>query len=455
MSLIQIVAKLGICLLFSGALMVGSQTAMAQDDPVGHIIIATSELKAIGGSAGERLLKRRSPVYQGDTLITGVGGKAQVRFIDGTIMTLMADTSFRVDKYSMQARGDDRNAVSTSLIKGGLRSITGSIAKQSPEAFKVETDIATIGIRGTDFGVLKIQGKREGVFYWASKDTVVGSNENGSLCAGVGCATDHVFVSKDDGFQPVSDEQASAIMTGLGLVDNSEDFGDFFAELTDPDGDGYGGGDFGDPPNLIVDLVDQWHSVGEDVADFLQPTTGLTGSKTYSNDFASTGAGAMVGVRKVMIGPITVSNPYVLTYNLNNINWAGGFTVNFDNNTMTQTNNIKFNVNEVNSFAGVGFKTFTGGTFEVTSNVFNVPTGDLLDNTVALVIPVSGIWNPSDSGAGLSLPSSTFSGAITGGVFTLDSLGDNVTGVYGVASTDTTGVTTAIGGLTGTFTVKE
>ena len=37
------------------------------------------------------------------------------------------------------------------LLRGGFRAVTGFISKGSPDAAKVQTATATIGIRGTDF----------------------------------------------------------------------------------------------------------------------------------------------------------------------------------------------------------------------------------------------------------------------------------------------------------------
>lgn len=45
-----------------------------------------------------------------------------------------------------------------SLLKGGLRTITGAIGKRKPDAYQLRTTVATIGIRGTNYGVLLCQG---------------------------------------------------------------------------------------------------------------------------------------------------------------------------------------------------------------------------------------------------------------------------------------------------------
>ena len=42
----------------------------------------------------------------------------------------------------------------TSLLKGGFRTITGAIGKDSEESYEVRTAVGVLGIRGTSFAVL-------------------------------------------------------------------------------------------------------------------------------------------------------------------------------------------------------------------------------------------------------------------------------------------------------------
>jgi hypothetical protein len=37
------------------------------------------------------------------------------------------------------------------LVKGGMRAVTGAIAQRRPEAYKVRTPVATLGVRGTEY----------------------------------------------------------------------------------------------------------------------------------------------------------------------------------------------------------------------------------------------------------------------------------------------------------------
>src|SRR5690606_6300950 len=73
---------------------------------------------------------------------------AQVRFPDGSIVALKPGSELRLDAYAYGGKGGKNESV-MSLLKGGFRTVTGAISQLSREAYKVNTPVATIGVRGT------------------------------------------------------------------------------------------------------------------------------------------------------------------------------------------------------------------------------------------------------------------------------------------------------------------
>jgi hypothetical protein len=65
-------------------------------------------------------------------------------------MTLRPGTDMVVQRFQYR-EGATNNSMIMQLFSGGLRAITGLISKNAPEAAKLQTKTATIGIRGTDF----------------------------------------------------------------------------------------------------------------------------------------------------------------------------------------------------------------------------------------------------------------------------------------------------------------
>jgi len=97
-----------------------------------------------------RIMGKGLEFKQGDTLSTAAGSTAIVRMQDGTRMTLRPGTDLVVQQFQYRADAPN-NSMVLQLFTGGLRAITGLISKDAPEAAKLQTKTATIGIRGTDF----------------------------------------------------------------------------------------------------------------------------------------------------------------------------------------------------------------------------------------------------------------------------------------------------------------
>jgi len=66
-------------------------------------------------------------------------------------MSLSPDTEFKVEEYSFEGKQDGSEKSFFNLVKGGLRAITGAIGHTNKKNYRLNTPVATIGIRGTEF----------------------------------------------------------------------------------------------------------------------------------------------------------------------------------------------------------------------------------------------------------------------------------------------------------------
>ena len=111
-------------------------------------------LEATSIDGNKRALKAGSAIFQGDTLTTNTNAYAILIFKDKSRISLQSNTVFRVDEMSFDK---DKSADSTalfSLLRGGLRTITGLIGKLNPRKYQMRTRLATIGIRGTGYDLM-------------------------------------------------------------------------------------------------------------------------------------------------------------------------------------------------------------------------------------------------------------------------------------------------------------
>ena len=159
--------------------------------PVGEVILANGTFLAIQSDRSSRSLTRGSEFYQGDRLWTGPRTKAQIRFSDGAIMTLRADTEFRVDEYEFDSQNASRNKSLFTLIKGGFRTITGLISRLKPENYRVKTAYAIVGVRGTTYETVIDNA----LYVAAWQGTVSVENDAGETILGFGQDTNYARVS--------------------------------------------------------------------------------------------------------------------------------------------------------------------------------------------------------------------------------------------------------------------
>ncbi|MBK7564408.1 MAG: FecR domain-containing protein [Propionivibrio sp.] len=116
-----------------------------------NVNFSTGSVVGINAAGVQRPLTRGADIGNGDTIRTGEGGRAQIRFSDGAMVSLQPQTEFRIDDYQYSGKADGKEKGFFSLLKGGLRTITGWIGRSSRDSYKVSTSVATIGIRGTEY----------------------------------------------------------------------------------------------------------------------------------------------------------------------------------------------------------------------------------------------------------------------------------------------------------------
>ncbi len=105
-----------------------------------------------------KILAVKSQVDEGDTLTTEKDTYARIKFIDGAEVVLRPDSQFKVESYRYEEAKPAGDNIFVSLVKGGLRAVTGLVGKRNKEKIAYQTPTATIGIRGTHFGALFCKG---------------------------------------------------------------------------------------------------------------------------------------------------------------------------------------------------------------------------------------------------------------------------------------------------------
>ena len=128
-------------------------TVSAMANAAGKVEFVAGAVSATSAGGSERKLTKGDVLASGDLVRTGQDGLAQLRFDDGGRIALQPKSEFRIDEYAYPATTKSQERGFFSLLKGGMRTITGQVGRDNRDAYRVTTSVATIGIRGTEYQV--------------------------------------------------------------------------------------------------------------------------------------------------------------------------------------------------------------------------------------------------------------------------------------------------------------
>jgi hypothetical protein len=119
--------------------------------------MAAKQIGAIAAAVGKVSIEREgkvievkagSPVFENDKIITAGKSRAQVLLLDQTAVNVGQKAELTLDEF---VYGGDDDKVALKVTKGTFRFISGKVATKTPEKVNVETPVAVIGVRGTEF----------------------------------------------------------------------------------------------------------------------------------------------------------------------------------------------------------------------------------------------------------------------------------------------------------------
>ena len=93
-------------------------------------------------------------VESGATIKTGANGRVVLNFDDGQKISISESSLFVITDYKFNAHKPAESNFAVSLFKGGMRAVTGAIGEANKSNVTIKTQVATVGIRGTDFQIL-------------------------------------------------------------------------------------------------------------------------------------------------------------------------------------------------------------------------------------------------------------------------------------------------------------
>ena len=130
------------------ALQAAPHAAGAQ--PVARVSMTVGDAQRIGASGQATPLSLGTQLAEQDRIITGKDAMVILIFSDQARVALRPDSELLIRRYKVDPRGVDTQ-LQLDLLRGTLRQISGHGAHKQPERYRLNTPIAAIGVRGTDF----------------------------------------------------------------------------------------------------------------------------------------------------------------------------------------------------------------------------------------------------------------------------------------------------------------
>ena len=129
------------------ALALLASPALAQQPAAGRIKVASGSVFVVRAGNAQPA-QAGQLVYEADTLRTGADGRIGVTLNDDTRVSLGPSSEVRLDRFTY-APADSQLSLVLRVVRGMAAYVSGRIAKLAPDAIRLETPAAIVGVRGT------------------------------------------------------------------------------------------------------------------------------------------------------------------------------------------------------------------------------------------------------------------------------------------------------------------
>ncbi len=142
---------------------------LTREEAVGTVLFVHGKTEVTSLDGIYRHAIKGGKIYQGDVIETATASSMQLDMVDGGYFAVRPDSKVEINDYVYQQKETDK--VTATLLRGGLRSITGAVGQTNKRNFALKTPVATIGIRGTDLEI----------YYLSEQDAVSLTEKTGKV----------------------------------------------------------------------------------------------------------------------------------------------------------------------------------------------------------------------------------------------------------------------------------
>ncbi len=122
-------------------------------DSVGTVRLVLGKAIVESAEFGKEQLAVGSQIKVGDKITTQENSTVHLLFVDGANVAIRSGSELEILNYQYDINRPEASKVKFNLVRGVTRAISGDAAKSARDQFRLNTPIAAIGVRGTDFVV--------------------------------------------------------------------------------------------------------------------------------------------------------------------------------------------------------------------------------------------------------------------------------------------------------------
>ena len=131
----------------------GPSSASRDLQPIGSVSLVLGRAFIESEGNNRERVRMGMMVRQADRVVTESNGHVHIRFIDEALVSVRPNSELEILAYVFNTEDPDKSSIKFNLLEGTARAVSGNAAKAARQRFRLNTPIAAIGVRGTDFVV--------------------------------------------------------------------------------------------------------------------------------------------------------------------------------------------------------------------------------------------------------------------------------------------------------------
>jgi hypothetical protein len=135
------------------ALLDNEESAPIEAVPVGSVTMVIGKAYLVSEIVDDARIRKGEILREGDTIRTESNGHVHIRFRDDAVLSVRPRSELEIVAYRFDEENPENSSVKFNLLEGTARAVSGSAARSARDRFRLNTPIAAIGVRGTDFVV--------------------------------------------------------------------------------------------------------------------------------------------------------------------------------------------------------------------------------------------------------------------------------------------------------------